>query len=111
MNAAISPTVLTAAEVEAVPGTRLGTIEGVLNHVLWSDSEATSGWLIVRAGHHLGAHHHRAHDHHMWVLEGHAEIVDTKLAAGSYVHIPAGVVHDIDASATEGCKVYYLYVR
>ena len=47
----------------------------------------------------------------MWVLEGHAEILDTKLAAGSYVHIPPGVVHDIDARATEGCKLYYLYVR
>jgi hypothetical protein len=111
MNAAQRPIVLTAADVNALPGAPLGTIDGVLNHVLWSSGDATAGWLIVRAGHHLGAHQHREHTHHMWVLEGHAEILDTKLAAGSYVHIPPGVVHDIDARATEGCKLYYLYVR
>jgi quercetin dioxygenase-like cupin family protein len=33
------------------------------------------------------------------------------LSAGSYVHIPAGVMHDVDARATEGCKIYYLSVR
>jgi quercetin dioxygenase-like cupin family protein len=30
---------------------------------------------------------------------------------GAYVHIPAGVDHDIDASATDGCTLYYLYLR
>ena len=106
-----SPVVLTAAEVDALPGTLLGTIEGVLNHVLWSDGDTTAGWLIVRAGHHLGPHKHREHAHHMFVLEGHAEILETQLPSGSYIHIPPGVVHDIDARATEGCKVFYLYVR
>jgi len=111
MNVPHSAIVLTPAEVDALPGAPLGTIEGVLNHVLWSDGDSTAGWLIVRAGHHLGPHQHREHSHHMWVLEGHAEILDTRLQAGSYIHIPPGVVHDIDARATEGCKVYYLYVR
>jgi quercetin dioxygenase-like cupin family protein len=45
----------------------------------------------------------------MWVLDGEALIADRKLGAGSYVHVPAGVDHDIDASATDGVAVYYSY--
>jgi hypothetical protein len=47
----------------------------------------------------------------MWVLEGHAEIVESDVGPGSYLHIPAGVPHDLDATLTEGCTVFYLYLR
>jgi hypothetical protein len=47
----------------------------------------------------------------MWVLDGAATILDTAVTPGAYVHIPAGVDHDIDASATDGCTLYYLYLR
>jgi quercetin dioxygenase-like cupin family protein len=33
------------------------------------------------------------------------------VTAGAYVHIPAGVDHDIDATETDGCTLYYLYLR
>ena len=29
----------------------------------------------------------------------------------AYVHIPSGVDHDIDATSSDGCTVYYLYIR
>jgi hypothetical protein len=44
------------------------------------------------------------------VLDGKATILGTELGAGSYVHIPYGVLHDIDATATGGCTVFYLYL-
>lgn len=47
----------------------------------------------------------------MWVLEGHVTILGTELGPGFYVHIRSGVEHDIDASATDGCTVFYLYLR
>jgi len=111
MGETSTPLVLTSREVADRPGEPLGTLQGVINHTLWSDGASIAGWLAVAAGHHLGAHEHRHNSHHMWVVEGAAEILGTKLDAGSYVHIPPGVSHDIDARATEGCRVFYLYLR
>jgi hypothetical protein len=34
-----------------------------------------------------------------------------QLGPGAYVHIPSGVQHDIDATDTDGCSVFYLYDR
>jgi len=79
--------------------------------VLWRTDTSMAGVLTVEPGHHLGRHAHRANHHHVWVLDGAAVILDTELGAGSYVHIPSGVEHDIDASATDGCAVFYLYLR
>jgi quercetin dioxygenase-like cupin family protein len=70
-----------------------------------------AGVLTVLAGHRLGRHTHRVNHHHLWVLDGRAVVLDRELGAGSYVHIPSGVEHDIDASDTEGCTVFYLYIR
>jgi hypothetical protein len=38
-------------------------------------------------------------------------VLGETIGPGSYVHIPAHVVHDIDATATEGCTMFYLYLR
>lgn len=109
-NATAAPVVLTSAAIAAVPSTKLGDRDGVTHRVLWHDATSMAGVLAVEAGQHLGAHAHRENHHHMWVLEGRATILGTEVGAGSYVHIPAGVEHDIDASATEGCTVWYLYL-
>jgi mannose-6-phosphate isomerase-like protein (cupin superfamily) len=111
MNETGSAVVLTASDVAAVPGEPLGTIEGVTNRVLWTDGSSSAGWLTVAAGHQLGEHQHRANSHHLWILEGTAEVLGTVLGAGAYVHIPPGLAHDIDARASEGCRVFYLYLR
>jgi hypothetical protein len=44
----------------------------------------------------------------MWILDGRAIILGGELDPGSYVHIPGGMEHDIDASATDGCTLLYL---
>ena len=67
--------------------------------------------LVIFAGHHLGPHTHRTNHHHLWVLDGRATVLDTELGPWSFVHVPSGVEHDIDATATEGCAVFYLYAR
>lgn len=105
------PTVLTAEAVQAVPEEPLGSIPGIGNRVLWRDENSMAGVMTVAAGHRLGTHAHRINHHHMWVLDGTAIILGEKLGAGSYIHIPSGVDHDIDATATDGCTVYYLYLR
>lgn len=103
--------VLERGTIAALPVVPLGTLEGVRHRVLWRSEESMAGVLTVEAGHRLGAHRHRVNHHHLWVLEGRATILGVELGPGSYVHIPSGVEHDIDASSTSGCTVYYLYLR
>jgi uncharacterized RmlC-like cupin family protein len=105
-----APVLLTAEAVAAIAPQPLGTIEGVSHRVLWQTGTSMAGVLTVSAGHRLGAHAHRVNHHHMWVLEGHARILDTEVGPGSYAHIPCGVEHDIDATSTDGCTVFYLYL-
>lgn len=104
-------TTLSPSDVAALPWESLGSIDGAHNKVLWRDDTSMAGVLRVDGGHRLGAHTHRVNHHHVWVLEGRAKVVGDELGPGSYAHVPAGVEHDIDASGTDGCTVFYLYIR
>jgi quercetin dioxygenase-like cupin family protein len=103
-------TVLDAADVGRIPQVQLDGLAGVRHRVLWQDANSMAGVLTVEAGHRLGAHTHRRNHHHIWVLQGRADIGGSMLGEGSYAHIPAGVEHDIDATGTDGCTVFYLYI-
>jgi uncharacterized RmlC-like cupin family protein len=104
------PTVLTPEEIGALPAQPLGTIEGISHRVMWRDATSMAGVLTVEGGYQLGAHTHRENHHHLWVLDGKALILGVEVGPGSYVHVPSGVEHDIDARHTDGCTVYYLYI-
>jgi hypothetical protein len=103
--------VLTTAEIASLPEAPLGDLEGVTHRVLWRSEASMAGVLTVRGGHALGVHRHHANHHHLWVLEGRASILGVDLGPGGYVHVPVGIEHDIDATHTDGCTVYYLYLR
>jgi quercetin dioxygenase-like cupin family protein len=103
-------TLLTEEQIDRLPQSPLGELKGITNRVLWRDATSMAGVLTVDGGQELGAHAHRANHHHFWVLDGEAEVLGTMVRPGSYVHIPAGIEHNIDARETEGCTVYYLYL-
>jgi quercetin dioxygenase-like cupin family protein len=105
------PVVLVPEAIAALPLVPLAGVDGVMHRVLWSNEASMAGLMTVERGRHLGAHTHRTNHHHIWVIDGRATILDTDVVEGSYVHVPAGVEHDIDASATDGCTVLYLYLR
>ena len=106
------PVVLTAEAIDALPLVPLDqSIEGVTHRVLWRTATSMAGAMTVAPGHRLGGHTHRLNHHHMWMLEGHAEILGVMVGPGSYIHVPAGIEHDLDARATSGCTVFYLYLR
>jgi uncharacterized RmlC-like cupin family protein len=109
MEETIDPTVLNADEVLNLDEQSLGAIEGVAHRVLWTDGTSMAGRMTIAAGHHLGAHQHRRHAHHMWIIDGHVQILGAELGAGAYVHIPHGVLHDLDARSTDGCTLFYVY--
>ena len=45
------------------------------------------------------------------MLAGRATILGTAVGPGSYVHVPVGVTHDIDATGSDGCTVFSVYLR
>lgn len=100
---------LDAAALEAIPEESLGHLPGVRHRPVWADGVSRAGVMTVDAEHHLGAHTHRRHHHHIWVTAGRATILGQEVGAGGYVHVPSGVEHDIDAGDTDGCTFFYLY--
>ena len=101
--------VMTARDIGAAPYQPLGTSDGVEHTVLWTDGTSMTGVLTIAAGTRLGRHAHRTHHHHMWITGGEVVVLGKRLGPGSYVHIPAGVPHDIDATETNGGTMYYTY--
>jgi quercetin dioxygenase-like cupin family protein len=101
--------VRSAQEIDRTAPRAFGSITGVQHRVLWTDGESIAGVMTVEHGCRLGLHVHRANHHHLWMVSGRAAILGRTVGPGSYVHIPSGVEHDIDATSTEGCTVYYLY--
>jgi mannose-6-phosphate isomerase-like protein (cupin superfamily) len=96
-------------EIDALPWKTLGDRVGVALRALWTDGTSQTGVLRVDPGQRLGRHTHRRHHHDYWLVDGHADVLGRWLGPGSYVHIPAGVEHDVDATETEGCTLFYAY--
>jgi mannose-6-phosphate isomerase-like protein (cupin superfamily) len=103
-------TVRSAAAIGQLPDVPLGDLPGVRHRVLWVDGASAAGVMTIAAGHRLGEHAHRENQHHLWIVEGQARVLGSLLGPGSYVNVPAGVPHDIDATGTSGVKFFYLYV-
>ena len=104
------PIVLNAEAIAELPSEPLDSLEGVTNRVLWRNETSMAGVLDVAGGCRLGSHSHRVNHHHMWVLAGQAVVLGRVISAGSYVHIPSGIEHDVDATASHGCTLFYLYL-
>jgi quercetin dioxygenase-like cupin family protein len=102
--------ILSAPQVAALPKEPVEDQEGVTYRLLWTDGNSEAGVLSIDAGCRLASHAHRTHHHHLWVAKGWATILHHNVGAGGYVHIPVGIVHDIDASVTGGCEILCLYL-
>ncbi|MFP3899439.1 MAG: cupin domain-containing protein [Acidimicrobiia bacterium] len=110
--AAPAATVVDREAAEALPALPLEGFEGVTYKLLWRSGKSVAGIMHVRPGREVGAHVHQRSHHHIWVLEGSAEMVGRRVGPGSYVHVPAGVEHGITGvEGHDGLTVYYLYLR
>ncbi|MBT8241948.1 MAG: cupin domain-containing protein [Acidimicrobiia bacterium] len=103
------PEVFTAGEIDSIPAQPLGNLPGIENRLLFSDGKQMAGILTIAKGHTLGAHTHRDKQHHLLILDGEVDVLGKRVGNGAYVHIPPGFEHNIDATDTEGCSIFYLY--
>lgn len=104
---------LTAHQVSRRPWEPFGEDEGVRYRTLWigDDTRSYAGVLRMDPGTAIRPHTHRHAVHHVWVAEGTAVIEGRRLPPGSYIFVPGGVEHGIESAGTEGCTLFYLYLR
>jgi quercetin dioxygenase-like cupin family protein len=101
--------VLGAQDVDARAWEPMPGQTGVFSKLLWRSGDVAIGLIRVDAGAEKAAHvHHGAH-HHIWVVSGSATMVGQELAAGSYVYIPPGVMHEVTAVGPDGITFFYTY--
>ncbi len=67
--------------------------------------------MHVPAGARLNPHVHPHSGHHVWVLDGVAEMLGRTVGKGADLHVPAGREHGLTTPGPSGCTVFYLYLR
>jgi uncharacterized RmlC-like cupin family protein len=110
-TAAPVATLVTQAAAEGLPWQPLDAYEGVDYKLLWRSGKSVAGLMRIAPGGSVAMHAHVRSHHHIWVIEGDAEMMGQRVGPGGYVHIPAGVDHDISDVSPDGCTVLYLYLR
>lgn len=84
---------------------------GVEHEVLWRRGQDRAGLMWVRGDATIPEHAHDEAEHHIWLLEGQARVMDRTFHHPAYWHVPAGVPHEIEGVAPNGCTVLYLYLE
>jgi oxalate decarboxylase/phosphoglucose isomerase-like protein (cupin superfamily) len=110
-EAPAAATIVTRAASDALAWHPLEPFDRVDYKLLWRSGKSVAGIMRVEPGGSVSPHtHHRSH-HHMWVVEGSAEMLGERVGPGTYLHVPAGVEHGISHAGDEGCTFLYLYLR
>lgn len=96
----------------------------VIDQIAWRDVQGCPGVKAKELWHHGALVHaliaygpgastpgapHPYADHYIWVISGAATIAGERITAGSYVHVPPGVIHPIGDVGREGCVLLQLH--
>lgn len=104
-------TLVTAAAADALAWRPLEPYTGVDYKLLWRSGRSVAGLMRISPGSEVTPHVHVRSHHHMWVVAGTAEMLGERAGPGTYVHVPAGVLHGIRATGGDPCTMLYLYLR
>jgi quercetin dioxygenase-like cupin family protein len=102
---------VSAAAAEARGWHPLDPYEGVDYKLLWRSGKSVAGLMRIAPGAMVTPHTHDRSHHHIWVVEGTAEMLGEVVGPGTYVHIPASVDHSIRAVGDGPATMLYLYLR
>lgn len=106
------PTVYAAPHdvVDRLPWQPLPGCVGVSTKLVCDVDGDVAGLLRLLPGAKEVPHVHGHGSHHLWVLSGGVVVEDTPLPAGSYLHVPAGLVHEL-RDAGDGSTLFYVFSR
>lgn len=111
LEAAPFATLVTRAAAEALAWHPLEPYDGVEYKLLWRSGKSVAGLMRLAPGGAVTPHTHVRSHHHLWVVDGTAEMLGRRVGPGTYLHVPAGVEHGLRAVDETGCSVLYLYLR
>lgn len=111
LEAAPFATLVTRAAAEALAWHPLAPYDGVEYKLLWRSGKSVAGLMRLAPGGAVTPHTHVRSHHHLWVVDGTAEMLGRRVGPGTYLHVPAGVEHGLRAVDETGCSVLYLYLR
>jgi len=101
---------LTPQQIYDTPWTPVTGCEGVSVKELWRSADLVYVLLRYVPDAATSGLPHTV-DQHLWVVDGEATVVDRRLPAGSYVHVPAGTPHPIRATGALGCVILQSHTR
>lgn len=104
-------TLVSRAAGESLAWHPLEPFAGVEYKLLWRSGKSVAGLMRIAPGGELAPHAHVRSHHHLWVIDGTAEMLGEKVGPGTYAHVPAGVEHGIEHVGEAGCTLLYLYLR
>lgn len=104
-------TLVTAAAAESLGWHPLDPYDGVDYKLLWRSGKSVAGLMQIAPGAMVTPHTHDRSHHHIWVIDGTAEMLGEVVGPGTYVHIPASVEHSIRALGDGPATMLYLYLR
>ena len=101
--------VLDRQQIDDLPWEPVAHCTGVTMKVLWQFDSYVQALLRLEPGADIPGRPHLAAHHHIWVVSGSATIAGRHLMAGSYVHVPPGVVHEVTEVGREGCLLLQMH--
>lgn len=102
------PVVLPGDAVEQLAWRPLPGAAGVRVKPLCSVPGSSAGLLEMAPGSAEPTHWHALGSHHVWVLAGSVTVESTHLGPGSYLHLPADVLHQVIDDG-EGSTLFYVF--
>jgi mannose-6-phosphate isomerase-like protein (cupin superfamily) len=111
LEAARVATLITPTAADALAWHPLQPYDGVDYKLLWRSGKSVAGLMRVARGGVVTPHTHVRSHHHLWVIEGAAEMLGERVGPGTYLHVPAGVEHGLRSVGDAACTVLYLYLR
>jgi hypothetical protein len=91
----ISLHALDADEIDSMPWVEVPDAPGVQQKTLWQLGDFAQALIRVRPGGVVPGTPHLAAHHHIWIVSGTATVAGRRMTAGSYVHVPPEVAHEI----------------
>jgi len=98
-----------SADLDRLPWQAVCGCPGVEAKELWQSSGCVDVLISYAPGATTPGHPHPSADHHIWIIEGQAEIAGQAMRGGSYVYVPPGTAHPIEAGGQAGCVLLQIH--
>jgi hypothetical protein len=100
---------LDGADIDRLPWQDVRGCPGVKAKELWRSGRSVDALISYAPGATTPGHPHPDADHHIWVTKGQAWIAGQRMMTGSYISVPPGIAHPIEADRSTGCALLQIH--